>query len=161
METAGKNDLQGIGGWLLLVVLGLIISPIRIGMMLYGNHLPLFSDGSWEAVTSPGSEMYHPLWASFLIFEIVGNLVIVALGLATLYLLLRRSRHAPKAAITWLVTGLVFVAADFGLAEQIPAIANQPTDMESVKELVRSTVGVLIWVPYFLVSKRVESTFTR
>lgn len=152
---------QRLGGWLLLITLGLVISPVRIGLMLAQNHLPMFSNGTWQALTTQASEFYHPLWAPLIWFEIAGNLLIVALGLTALCFLLMKSRHTPKLVISWLVLGLAFVSADFFLAEQIPAIADQPTDPESVKELARSIVGAAIWIPYFLVSKRVRATFTR
>ncbi|MGY1459848.1 DUF2569 domain-containing protein [Luteimonas sp. A534] len=160
MATDTK-DLEGIGGWLLLVVLGLIVSPIRIAMMLSQNHFTIFSDGTWEALTSPESDSYHSLWAPLLSLEIAGNVLTILLALITLCFLVMKSKHTPKVAITWLLFGLVFVASDFVLAQQIPLIAEQPADPETIKELVRSVVGAAIWVPYFLVSKRVRATFSR
>ena len=156
-----QNEPQGIGGWLLLVVLGLCISPVRIGLLLYQTHLPFFSDGSWDAVTSPSSEIYHPLWAPLIVFEVVGNLALIAFAMITLYFLLTKSRRTPTIAISWFLAALVFVVADFFFADLIPAIADQPTDYESVKEVARAAIRAAIWVPYFLVSKRVKATFTR
>src|SRR5688572_750305 len=138
MEQAAQKDLEGIRGWLVVAVVGLLISPILIGLGLYQNHLLMFSDGTWQALTSPTSASYHPLWAPLLLFEIVGNLVVIALALATLYFLFNKSRRTPAIAISWLLAGLVFVVSDFFLAQLIPAIANQPTDSEPVREIVRS-----------------------
>ena len=161
MEQVTDDKLQGLGGWLLLVMLGLIVSPIRISLMLFRDHAPIFSDGTWQALTSSSSEHYHALWAPFISFEIAGNVLLIVLALATLCFLLMKSKYAPAIAITWLLTGLVFVVGDFILAQQIPLIANQPTDPETMKELARSVIGAAIWIPYFLLSKRVKVTFTR
>lgn len=161
MGQATDNKLQGIGGWLILVVIGLVISPIRIALLLAENHVPLFSDGTWEVLTSPSSESYHALWAPLIVFEVVGNLLLILLTLATLCFLFMKSKHTPMIAIIWLVAGAVFVFADYVFAQQIPLIATQPTDPDAVSELVRAVVGTAIWVPYFLVSKRVKATFTR
>mgnify|MGYP006141242801 FL=1 len=158
---ANAKKLDGIGGWLLLVAFGLIVTPIRVSLMIVQTHLPMFSDGTWNALTSPASEHYHWLWAPLLLFEMAGNILLVLLALVTLCFFFMKSKYTPRLFITWLVFGLVFVVADYALAEQIPLIAGQPTDPESIREIVRSVVGAAIWVPYFLVSKRVKATFTR
>ncbi len=156
-----ERNLEGIGGWLILILIGLLVTPFRLGIHLYQNYVPIFSDGTWEQLTDSSGEIYHPLWAPLITFEIVGNLIVLGLGLLTLYFFLRKSKHTPRAAIVWLLTSFVFVIADFFLADMIPFIAAQPTDPETIKEVAKSTIGAAIWVPYFLVSKRVKATFRR
>lgn len=159
MKENENGHLQGLGGWLILVIIGLVITPIRLGFFLQRELFPLFIDGSWEALTTATSPNYHALWGPLLIFEIIGNLAIIALSLVTLYFLFRKSKRTPSFAIIWISTSFVVVVADFFLAELIPAIAAMPADFETVKELIRSTVSAAIWIPYFLFSKRVKATF--
>lgn len=161
MTTQDNTAPVGLGGWLILVIIGLVLSPIRIAVMMLQNHAPIFTDGTWEVLTTPGSEVYHPLWAPLIGFEMLGNLVMIALAFATLFLLVVRSRAAPVAAIAWFGGGLLFVTIDALLAYQIPLVAEQPMDAETLGEIVRSVVAACIWIPYFLVSKRVKATFTR
>jgi hypothetical protein len=152
---------ERIGGWLMLILIGLFVSPIVIGMHLYKDFLPIFSDGTWEVLTDPSSDVYHHLWAPLIVFEVTGNVIVLLLGLIALYFFLRRSRHTPRASIAWLVVSLVFVVSDFFLADLIPLVAEQGTDLDTVKEVVKSVASAVIWVPYFLFSKRVRETFTR
>lgn len=161
MTPQDNKGPEGLGGWLILVIIGLVVSPVRIAAMLLQNHAPIFTDGTWDVLTTPGSEVYHPLWAPLIGFELVGNLVMIALAFATLFLLVLRSRAAPIAAIGWYGGGLLFVVVDALLAYQIPMLAEQPMDAETMGEIVRSVVAACIWIPYFLVSKRVKATFTR
>ena len=156
-ESTGPS---GLGGWLILVILGLIVSPVRIAHLMATNYWPLFRDGLWAKLTTAGSAAYHPLWKPLLIFEVGGNLVCIALGLVTLVLLLMRSTRTPSWAISWYSWAAVFVLADFFLADLIPYIAAHP-DPESAKELARSLFAAGVWIPYFLVSKRVQATFVR
>ena len=158
MSDATALPPKGIGGWLILVVIGLLISPIRAAHFLITTHWPIFRDGAWPVLTTPGTEAYHALWAPLLAFEIVGNLGSIALAFATLWLLMRRSRRTPVWAICWLLWTTAFVVVDFFAADLIPAVAAQ-SDPDSIKELVRSVVSAAIWIPYFLVSERVKATF--
>jgi hypothetical protein len=158
MSEATALSPKGIGGWLILVVIGLLISPIRICYHLVTVHWPIFRDGAWPILTTPGTEVYHALWAPLIAFEIAGNLLTLALGLVTLWFLVRKSRLTPILAITWLMVNTAFVVADYFAANLIPAIAAQ-SDPDSTKELLRSIVAASIWIPYFLLSKRVKATF--
>lgn len=160
MTDTPESSHEGIGGWLILPLLGLIVSPLRVTYLLYQELLPVFMEGYWEVLTTPGSEAYHPYWAPLLVGEVVGNLIVIVLALITLVFFLRRSRYTPRLVIAWLAFGLVFVTADFFLADLIPAVAEQ-SDPESTRELARSFVGAAIWIPYFLLSRRVKATFTR
>jgi hypothetical protein len=153
-----KESPKGIGGWLILVVIGLVVSPIRVAYSLATNHWPIFQDGTWQVLTTPGNEAYHSLWGPLLVFEIIGNLGIIILAVTTLIMMIQKLRHTPRLAIIWLTWTATFVTIDFFAADLIPAVAAQ-NDPESTKELIRSLVGAAIWIPYFLVSKRVRATF--
>jgi hypothetical protein len=158
MSEAAATPPKGIGGWLIFVVIGLVGGPLRIAWTLYSNHFSLIQNGGWQVLTTPGTDAYHPLWEPLLVFEILANLGSIALAIATLGYLKRKSRQTPKLAIIWLAWTTTFVVIDFFVADLIPAVAAQ-NDVDSQKELVRSIVGACIWIPYFLVSKRVKATF--
>lgn len=150
----------GLGGWLILVVLGLVISPLRIGHLLLTSYFPMFTDGTWQYLTEVGSPGYHPLWAPVMVFEVTGNLLLIALAAITLVCFFLRSRYTPRLAIGWYAFAAIFVTIDFFVADLIPAVAAED-DAESLKEMLRSLIAALIWIPYFLVSTRVRNTFVR
>jgi hypothetical protein len=77
---------------------------------------------------------------------------------ALLWLFFRKSRRVPMLMVVWLLANTGGQIVDLLLAQQIAAVAALP-DNDGIKELSRSVVGLLIWVPYFLVSKRVKNTF--
>ncbi len=158
MTDMKQSTLVGIGGWLILPSITLVISPLRIGHFLYTEMWPIFSQGHWDTLTNPASHAYHRLWGPLLVFEVIGNLLVIVLGITALWFFMRRSHLAPKLVISWLVLGLVFIASDFFLSDLIPAVAKQ-ADPSSAKELGRAIFGALIWIPYFMVSKRVKATF--
>ncbi len=158
--TSTTEEPKGLGGWLILPALGLIVLPIRIGFMLYSDFLPIFQEGYWEVLTDPASESYHHLWAPLIIVETIGNGFFILFDLVLIFLFFTKSHRFPLLFIIFLASNLLFVVGDFFMADLIPAIAEQE-DEDSFKEMTRSIVNTAIWIPYFLVSKRVKNTFVK
>ena len=153
------NELDGLWGWLLLFTGFVILKIVRIGFLIASTFLPLFRDGTWQALTSPGSPAYHPLWERVVLFELAGHIVIGAMAMVALALLVVRSSFAPKFSIGLLMASFAVAAANYFIAAQIPSIADPATDYGSLAVLVRAGIAMLVWVPYFLVSRRVKATF--
>ena len=149
---------KGIGGWLILVAIGLFVTPLKAIHFLWTNFLPIFQGDGWRRLTTPGTEAFHPYWKPLLIFEIAGNLTVISLGLFAGYHFFMKTRLAPRLLMMWFGFSAVFVLIDFFVANLIPAVAAHD-DPDSTKEVIRALVAAIIWVPYFLVSKRVKATF--
>jgi hypothetical protein len=155
-----NNNPEGIGGWLILVAIGLIISPVKLGFLLVDTYPTVFSSGLWEALTTPGSEHHDPLLASMLMGEIVANVGMLLVSLYIIYLFFSRKKCFPAWYIGNAIFYLIYVFADaytLGLMVDGEQVAARDT----VKVLVLVTVSVVIWVSYMLVSVRVKATFTR
>ena len=152
---------KGLAGWLILPGLGLIIYPVQNIISLYRDFLPIFRDGYWQVLTIPGSEDYHHLWGPYLLFEISGNIIFIIFNVFLIFWFLFKSYIFPKMIIIFYVSNLIFLIADFLLGNMIPAVAAEPTDSEVIMDLARVVYTNVIWVPYFLVSKRVKNTFIK
>jgi hypothetical protein len=149
---------SGLAGWLILVCLGLLLSPLRMIVLLVQVYAPIFQDGSWEAVTTPGADAYHALWAPILITELVGNTAFVAAGFVLLVLFFNKSRRFPRLFIAYQVANLLFILGDAWLGSLV--LTREPMfDPDTLREFIRSLIGGLIWIPYMLVSRRVKNTF--
>ena len=153
-----NTDPRGIGGWLILPMLGLIIAPIQMGALLAMVYMPIFLDGSWEILTTPGSEAYHHLWAPILVFEILCNVCLLVFSVILLVMFFRKHCKLPCLIIVFYVLNLAFVGIDFFVSDLIPSVAEE-SDPKSVKELIKAITNAAIWIPYFLQSRRVQNTF--
>ncbi|GIL04946.1 MAG: hypothetical protein BroJett031_14660 [Betaproteobacteria bacterium] len=157
---AEERNLEGLGGWLVLVGLGIIISPLRVIGIVFPVYSEIFSNGSWEALTTPGTEAYNPLWAPILLGEMLINGGLVLAWIFVAFLFFSKKKAFPKWYIGMLLFTLAFILID---ALAIKAVLqNGPVfDAETTEEFGRSLIVTLIWVPYMLVSKRVKATFVK
>lgn len=155
-----NNINQKIGGWLILVGIGIVLSPIRIVVMVFPLYSGMMSDGTWAALTTEGSEFYQALWEPILTMELVVNGALVVGWLYVAYLFFSHKKQFPIFYIGILLFSLLFILADaFTIKLVMP---EEPVfDPDTIKELARSAIACIIWIPYMLISKRVKSTFTR
>ena len=94
-----NNELKGLGGWLVLVGIGVVVGPFRIAYEFGPLYYSIFTDGSFEYLTTPGTEAYHQLWGLLLVFEAVCNSLIVLASLYLIYLFFSKHYIFPKAYI--------------------------------------------------------------
>ena len=152
------RELTGLGGWLVLVGIGVVISPIRLIVKLIPTYKPLFENGSWEILTTEGTEAYIPYFSSLLIGEIVFNALMVAATIYSIYLFFSKHHLFPKLYIGIVAASLIFIPLDAWVVSMV--IPGEPMfDPDTTNEFMRSLIVGAIWVPYMLVSKRVKLTF--
>ena len=152
-----SREPKGIGGWLILPSIGLLISPFVLIVQIMGLMRSVFAPGVWAALTSPESPAYHPLWAPALIFEMSWNVGYLLFFLWVGWKFFAKKREAPKLFIIALAVVPVSQTVDLGLTMLIPAAA---TDLKgSYFDLAKSTVQAVIWISYFRLSERVQNTF--
>lgn len=83
-----KETLKGLGGWLILVGIGVVVAPIRLIYEYGPMYYSIFTDGSFEVLTTPGTEAYNSLWGPLLIGEALGNTFLVLASILFIYFLL-------------------------------------------------------------------------
>lgn len=139
--TAGPT---GIGGWLLVPALGLIVGPIRTAIQVWTT-FPLLSgiDGQ--------SKLYL-----FVLLEIIANLGLIAFTFIVAAAFFRREATVPRLYQVLLAATLALVVADAWIAV---GMFNVPLDREDTRTIMTTIVAFMIWVPYFARSVRVRNTF--
>lgn len=147
---------SGLGGWLILVGLKLVVSIFVNSGALLTQFLPLFRNGVWAALTTPGSDGYHPLWGPLVLLETVGNGAFLVASLVLLAMFFMKSPSFPRWMIALLIANVLFQCLDVLLGSRIPGVVDAS---QAGTTIGRATVGALIWVPYLLSSTRVRNTF--
>jgi hypothetical protein len=156
--SAPLDGPSGIGGWLLLPLFGLIVTPFRIVLGTGRDLVGAFKPEVWDALTTPGAPAYHPLWGPLIVSEAVWNTALVAFTLVLLVLFFRKHHLVPKLMIGLMLAQIVMLIVDEALSAQIPAVESKG---QGASDVMRSCIAALIWIPYFLRSRRVRNTFVR
>jgi len=147
-----------LGGWLIVIGAGLVLLPVRITLFLLEDVAPAFTHEVWTALTMPGSPAYHPLNAPVLIFELVGNMVLLACSVLVVVAFFVKHRWFPFLAVVFLLGALLFYVVDYAATERLLAAQGMPSG-GPIWDLVGAAVLCAMLVPYFLRSQRVKKTF--
>lgn len=150
--------VSGLGGWLVLVQIGLYATIVLGIVQMVSYSIPAISPDQWEILTSKDSELYHPLWGAFILFELVYNMALIGYCAFTLVQFYRKKSIVPKLMMIFYSGSLVITVVDYGLAQIITSSYDVQAE-GSMKNLVRSALTCAIWIPYFIKSERVKNTF--
>lgn len=144
-----------IGGWLLFPAIGLILGPPLLLVGIVGKCISLVS-----ASFARQAEQFSGL-RPMMVFELVGAVFLLVFACVVAYVFFTKRRSTPNAVIAYMLTGTAFAVVQFVGGAAIFGL----DDPLLVLSLLRSSglIGVVladaVWIPYFLVSKRVQATF--
>jgi hypothetical protein len=143
----------GLGGWLALVGLGLIVTPFIEGYSTY-EYFPLLE------------QVYDiPSLKSLLWFEFFGGIATIVVSIYLLYLYFKKNINFPKYYIIYLVAITTFAVLDYIFLASIRTATLEQQETingalsDHAGELFRSIIASLIWGTYITKSKRVKATF--
>ncbi|MER8862104.1 DUF2569 domain-containing protein [Mesorhizobium sp. M0751] len=148
-----REGSEGIGGWLVLPMLGLMLTPIVGLMQMFGVDYLGFD---WQAFSFSQSAL--------LVAELViaGVLSLTAPALL-LFFMFKRWEIFPGWYMIWAVAMPVYAildpwAAHLVFPETFPTLADA-FDRETMRGIYRSVWAAAIWIPYMMRSDRVANTF--
>lgn len=159
-DTAQPTGPQGIGGWLILIAIGVVLGPI----VLLGTTLPIVFDlaaiENWSILTNPNSKSYVPYFVELVIGEMTANALLFIASLWMAVLFFTKHRWFPRVYISYvLASTLILIADTYAVSVVLP---DMPAfDEETVRGFISSAITLFIWVPYLLLSRRVKNTFVR
>jgi hypothetical protein len=151
------TQLAGLGGWLALLAIGLLLRPVVFGFFVQQS-LSATSVDVWSQLTTYGSSTYNALWAPFLLFELAANLAQWVLSVLLLVLFFKRRSSFPRVAVLALLAGVVVQGGDLLLSGLLPGAESTAED---IAKAVRNALGAVLWTAYLLRSRRVKATFVR
>jgi len=153
----GLNNPKGLSGWLSLVGLGLIITPVLLLWSIY-NSISVYDSADYINELIPGL-------VGLISFEIIGNIIFVGVAIYLLRLFFNKKTKFPQYYIYFLIGNLVFVGLDYFILSSLSADGYEAQQMitdslsQGWTDMTRALISVVIWVSYMKKSKRVKVTF--
>ena len=152
------NSNPKIGGWLILCAIGLVLYPVQTLFSLVTEIIPAIFSDNWVTLTSPTDPGYHSLWTPLVIAELVGNICFFIFSIFIVVFFFQQRRCVVKLFIFFLIANIIFVGSDYIIINFF-LIRTNTVNMDATINFVRTVVAGAIWIPYFILSKRVSKTF--
>ena len=143
VEQDTERQLEGIAGWLILPAIGLVLNPIlaSIGLFLL---LRMYRDAARAG------------YGSVYVLEMIVGFGLLLLAVYAAIQFFGKKKGAPRTMIILISANLVASLVLLGIES---SAGPEALAVESAKQLPIQIAAAVIWIPYFLVSKRVKATF--
>lgn len=153
--TEKKVKPYGFGGWLYLVAIGLLLTFGSSFYYLMDTILPIYQSGRL-------SQLYEENWkyAFIIIYETAMNLFYVIFPVIIGYCILKKKKLLKYMAIYFYLINFAANVGYYFISNSIEEMATHEIMGEQGRNIVKSFVTCLIWIPYFIISKRVKNTYT-
>jgi len=157
--SVDNPDLKGLGGWLVIVCLGLIYTLFTAVTSVYSDGV-MFFNGTVESMS--GIQGY----AAALGFELLAFVILTILVIYILFLFFKKKKSFPRFFIYYVIFLAAYGLIDLFLLNSLNFPDSIKQTMQSVINETSVTVGrsfvfALIWGFYMKKSERVKLTFTK
>ena len=146
-DDDNKPPLKGIGGWLILPAIATCLSPLFVAKVAF-DLLSAMSKGDFSNYTLSFQVLLY--------VELAVNVLLFCAWIYAIVLLFRHRALYPVLVISLMVFALAFAAIETAFLSLYFGAEFKVSD---VREFVRGLVSAAIWIPYFVLSKRVQNTF--
>lgn len=159
-----RKKLIGVEGWLAIFILGLFLAAIQTVYNFFSSGF--ISSSDTESLNAYQSGLGDKL-QTVVVFESFAILAYVTLIIITLVLLFRRSKLAKPFAIITLLFFTIYGSLDYAITSSmftsdiLNTVEMQKLMTKYAGEIGKGVIAALIWIPYFLISKRVKATLTK
>lgn len=162
--TLNRNTVgpKGIGGWLILPIIGLFASPVKYFFSFINDFYPYLNKEAWDQIDAIPYDVDPLFFKGFIIYELVGNTIFALIfPIVLLFYLFSKSSLFPKLMIFCFISNFLLLILDEATIYFLLPELYSSYETTNLKEIIRGFLGMCIWVPYFIVSKRVKNTFVK
>lgn len=146
-----------IGGWLVLPAIGIVLSAFVLIYQIVSEGF--FNHNTWLSLLNSGLDNAHEI--VFLVgIELIYNILYLIFIVLIILLFFTRRSNTPRLISIFYVISFTVPLLDTLLTyEMFPEYLIEADSTATYKDITRSAIAALIWIPYFHMSDRVKNTF--
>lgn len=164
-QSSRESELTGIGGWLVLPPVHLVLNAGIIAYTFVTSFMKGYNEGPTQRAAGAASSVIEKFFSPAMLASFGVALISVWVFLYAVFCLIRffqKTKNVPKLMIGFYSLIMILALANVLAIERFPELSTNPNDtFDAVMGTVRVGIAIAIWIPYFLVSKRVKNTFVR
>jgi hypothetical protein len=162
---SGHSELyDSIGGWLILLAIAFVISPLALLFQIITGYVDEFSINYFVTYFKEESPYFSPLRGYYLLFANITNVATLCFTVYLMVLFFQRKTIFRPYYCIFKIVNLCLVLIDlilsYMLLKSSDAIEDKLLLSKETTGFVRLLVGSAIWVPYVWYSERSRGTFT-
>ncbi len=147
-----------LGGWLILPLIGLFISPIALIYSLFEYIIAIDKDLIYIFISGMYSTKEIIEYGLFIFIDIFLNIFSLIYCILIITLLINKRSSFPKLMIAFYIISVLMSIYEIWALNYLDL--STEAELQSTRTtLSRSVVGAAVWIPYFIFSKRVNGTF--
>lgn len=137
-----------IGGWLVLALIGTLLRPIAFLINILSSKY--FNAEHLRTLSEQNS-----YWTLAITFEVISNVTLFLFSIFLLILFLKYRNTLPRFYVVFMSLSLILSILDVAIVKLL--LGDSATI--SMTTVSGNIIACAIWIPYFMVSQRVKSTF--
>ncbi|HVU34536.1 MAG TPA: DUF3857 domain-containing protein [Opitutaceae bacterium] len=157
---SAAEPLRGLGGWLILVGIGVTVRPLYLLMALGPSFRLAVNHPGWVALTDSESTHYLAGFAPLVCGEAFFNALLLVWSCVLVVQFYRKRSSFPRTLAAYLLTLVAWLTVhQIAMAyvnRNVPKMASATSDLRTV---VGVWIMAAVWVPYLYNSRRVRVTF--
>lgn len=161
LNGSNGNEPSGIGGWLILIAINLVLTPISVLRTIYTNCITFIFNGALEELSTPGSTAYSALWKPTILFELVSSILTILLCIVLIYLFFSKKKIFPKLFIGMILFRILVELIDAAFILFLSKSTSIDINSNLAATIAQPIIYLVIWGTYMHNSVRVKNTFTR
>lgn len=151
------DEILPIGGWLVLVGIGVAVSPFLILYTIFTNNY--FDSVTWNALDSLSTNVF--LFKVGVVLEMLSNIFLFSFSLLIIVLFFKQRDILPQTIIAFYVFSIIQAIFELGFSYGFSDVIAQKDINVTGIELGKTFFRAIIWIPYFRLSQRVKNTFVK